>query len=76
MKKILRRCFGFLFIFIIIFLFQMKSTAAENRKMVEIVLDASGSMNGRLTSGQTKIDAAKEAVTRLAEGQEVNFELK
>jgi len=63
MKKILGGCLIFLFIFP--FLFQ--PAAAENKKMVEIVLDASGSMNGRLANGQTKIDAAKEAVTRLTE---------
>lgn len=67
MKKILGGCLVFIFIFIFIFLVNFQPAAAENKKMVEIVLDASGSMNGRLSNGQTKIDAAKEAVTRLAE---------
>jgi hypothetical protein len=35
--------------------------------MVEIILDASGSMNGRLANGQLKIAAAKEAVVQMAE---------
>lgn len=48
-------------------LFLFQSAAAADRKMVEIVLDASGSMNGRLADGQAKIEATKEAVTRLAE---------
>jgi len=36
-------------------------------RRVEIVLDASGSMNGRLEGGQTKIDAAKAAVRQWLE---------
>ena len=43
------------------------SIQADQTKMVEIILDASGSMNGRLADGQLKIVAAKEAVTKIAE---------
>lgn len=39
----------------------------EGSRMVEIILDASGSMNARLADGQLKITAAKEAVVRLAQ---------
>lgn len=35
--------------------------------MIEIVLDASGSMAGKLPSGEMKLDAAKKAVAELAE---------
>jgi len=41
--------------------------AAEKPKKIELILDASGSMNGRLKSGEKKIDAAKEAVKKLLE---------
>ncbi len=34
-------------------------------QMIELILDASGSMNGKLKSGETKIDAAKKAVSDL-----------
>ena len=40
-------------------------TAASKGKMIEIVLDASGSMKGRLPSGTPKILAAKRAVENL-----------
>jgi hypothetical protein len=36
-------------------------------KMIELILDASGSMNAQLSSGQLKIDAAKMAVQEVVE---------
>ncbi len=38
---------------------------AGEGKMVEVILDASGSMNGKLKSGETKLDAAKKSVDEL-----------
>lgn len=38
---------------------------AQGNRSVALVLDASGSMNARLPSGQTRIDAAKAAVAEL-----------
>ena len=43
-------------------LLALNATADARQSNVEIVLDASGSMNGRLGSGERKIDAAKQAV--------------
>lgn len=40
---------------------------ADGERMIELILDASGSMNGKLTDGETKIDAAKKAVQTLVE---------
>ncbi len=46
-------------------------------RTVELILDASGSMNGKLASGQLKIDAARAAVDRflaaLPDGVQVAF---
>ena len=39
--------------------------AANEGKMIEVILDASGSMNGKLTGGEMKIVAAKSAVSEL-----------
>lgn len=39
--------------------------AEDPNKMIELILDASGSMNGKLKSGETKIEAAKKAVADL-----------
>ena len=39
--------------------------AANEGKMIEVILDASGSMNGKLAGGETKITAAKSAVSEL-----------
>ncbi len=39
--------------------------AAETGNSIALVLDASGSMNGKLKDGAVKIDAAKKAVTRV-----------
>jgi len=45
-------------------LFVVHAHAAEPRN-VQLILDASGSMNGKLASGERKIDAAKQAVRKL-----------
>lgn len=37
----------------------------EQGKMIELILDASGSMNGKLKGGERKIDAARKAVSEL-----------
>jgi len=42
-------------------------SAPEGDKMIELILDASGSMNGKLSSGETKIEAAKKAVKNMVE---------
>jgi hypothetical protein len=39
--------------------------AANEGKMIEVILDASGSMNGKLAGGEMKIAAAKSAVSEL-----------
>ncbi len=39
--------------------------AAKEGKMIEVILDASGSMNGKLGGGEMKIAAAKSAVSEL-----------
>lgn len=46
---------------------QLQGTAwgAGEEKMIEVILDASGSMNGKLNSGEGKIAAAKQAVGEL-----------
>ncbi|MCG2721836.1 MAG: VWA domain-containing protein [Thermodesulfovibrionales bacterium] len=41
------------------------SAADEQAKMIELILDASGSMNGKLQGGERKIDAARKAVSKL-----------
>ena len=41
-------------------------SAAPPGGAIEVILDASGSMNGQLASGETKLDAAKAALNRLA----------
>ncbi|MBI4797522.1 MAG: alpha-1-antitrypsin, partial [Desulfarculus sp.] len=40
----------------------LEARAAAKTKMVEVILDCSGSMKGRLPSGETRIAAAKQAV--------------
>jgi hypothetical protein len=67
-----KRFYAFYFFIIISFLlmftifFPSISISEEGpQKMVELVLDASGSMNGKLKSGETKIDASKKAVSEL-----------
>lgn len=42
-----------------------RSAEDSHNKIIELVLDASGSMNGKLKSGETKINASKKAVTEL-----------
>jgi hypothetical protein len=43
------------------------ASRAADQRMIELILDASGSMAGKLPSGELKIDAAKKAVAQLAE---------
>lgn len=47
------------------FLTGMSSAGDESGKMIELILDASGSMNGKLQGGERKIDAARKAVSEL-----------
>ena len=55
------------FFILLFFPFIVQNINAEvNQKVIELVLDASGSMNGRLQSGELKINAAKKAVSELA----------
>lgn len=49
------------------FLFPQHLKAVGEEKTIELILDASGSMNGRLSSGEPKINAAKKAVKTLVE---------
>ncbi len=49
----------------IIFIPSISRSAEDSNKMIELILDASGSMNGKLKSGETKIDASKKAVSDL-----------
>lgn len=55
---------SFLFTWII-FIPSISRSAENSNKMIEFILDASGSMNGKLKSGETKIDASKKAVSDL-----------
>ena len=50
----------------ILLAFTMPALAAD--KSIELILDASGSMNGKLAGGEAKIAAAKTAVADLAAG--------
>lgn len=43
----------------------LSSAGDEAGKMIELILDASGSMNGKLKGGERKIDAAKKAVSEI-----------
>jgi hypothetical protein len=45
-----------------------EAVAKGAQKRVELILDASGSMTGLLKSGESKIDAAKQAVETLVKG--------
>lgn len=51
------------------------ATVAVERKNVELILDASGSMNGKLAGGVKKIDAAKDAVDYLVDKLPENINL-
>ncbi len=45
---------------------QPNPPASGDGKMIEIILDASGSMAGKLATGEPKLEAAKKAVAELA----------
>lgn len=55
-------------------LFAVCAPAAAD-KSIELILDASGSMNGQLKSGETKLAAAKTAVAEVVEALEPNVRL-
>lgn len=50
---------------LIIVIFLSIGVQAQSQRNVELILDASGSMNGRLSTGEAKISAAKRAVSDL-----------
>ena len=60
-KKMMRAA-GLIFL---LGLLPIAAWAANEGKMIEVILDASGSMNGKLAGGETKIAAAKSAVSEL-----------
>lgn len=43
------------------------SASGAEKRSIELILDASGSMNGRLADGTVKLEAAKAAVSKLVE---------
>lgn len=51
------------------------SAQSDSVRNVELILDASGSMNGKLPGGKRKINAAKDAVSRLVGGLPTNINL-
>ncbi len=53
--------------FSILFMCFSFSFATDNPKTIELILDASGSMNAQLPSGELKINAAKKAVKEVIE---------
>jgi hypothetical protein len=57
---------GIWVIFILLSSFLLNSAAeSQQPRVIELILDASGSMNAKLPDGQTRIDAAKKAVESL-----------
>ena len=60
-KKMMRAA-GLIFL---LGLLPIAAWAANEGKMIEVILDASGSMNGKLAGGEMKIAAAKSAVSEL-----------
>ena len=60
-KKMMRAA-GLIFL---LGLLPIAAWAANEGKMIEVILDASGSMNGKLAGGETKIAVAKSAVSEL-----------
>lgn len=58
------------------FIFPFKNAEAEdNPKIIELILDASGSMNAQLSSGELKIEAAKKAVKELIQNLPDDLEI-
>ena len=65
-QKILIRSFIAGISLCLIFAFNNISHAdSQQGRLIELIIDASGSMNGKLAQGKTKIAAAKEAVATL-----------
>jgi hypothetical protein len=50
---------------VLVAVFAAAPALSQNASSVSLVIDASGSMNAKLPDGQTRIDAAKKAVTDL-----------
>jgi hypothetical protein len=63
------RCGFILFPVFVIFTFfpAVLISDSSGARVIELILDASGSMNAKLPDGQTRIDAAKKAVGTLVE---------
>jgi Mg-chelatase subunit ChlD len=53
-------------VFSMLLIAAVTSWGASEGRMIEVILDASGSMNGKLGGGEVKIAAAKQAVGELA----------
>ncbi|MFP4082612.1 MAG: vWA domain-containing protein [Candidatus Aminicenantes bacterium] len=67
---------GILFAVAFTFIFPVKNLKAEdNSKTIELILDASGSMNAQLSSGELKIAAAKKAVKELIQNLPDDMEI-
>jgi len=68
--------FGVVLALIVILLFSAgKVQAQDNSKIIELILDASGSMNAKLSSGELKISAAKKAVKELIQNLPDDLEI-
>lgn len=65
-----------LFVLSITLFFSVDNVQAEdNSKTIELILDASGSMNAKLSSGELKITAAKKAVKELIQNLPDDLEI-
>ncbi len=53
--------------YIFIILLCLNTAIADDKRNMELILDASGSMNAKLRSGERRIDAAKTAVNQLVD---------
>ncbi len=62
-------------IFSVIAIYGKTILATTNEKLIELILDASGSMNGKLTNGRTKISAARDAVAAFVQSLDENQQL-
>lgn len=68
MNNYLQKLFSLILVLALFFFIFMEPNAVRaqgNQKIVELILDASGSMNGKLPNGELKISAAKKAVEEL-----------
>ena len=64
-KRIFRKMLRTAGLVFLMGLLPIAAWATNDGKMIEVILDASGSMNGKLAGGEMKIAAAKSAVSEL-----------